>query len=31
MVDTMCEVLNYIVPTVVVLSGDLKGLSVCSE
>lgn len=31
MVDTMCEVLNYIVPTVVVLAVDLKGLSVCSE
>lgn len=30
MVDTMCEVLNYIVPTIV-LALDLRGLSMCSE
>lgn len=31
MVDTMCEVLNYIVPTIVVLALELSGLSMCSE
>lgn len=31
MVDTMCEVLDYIVPTIVVLAIDLRGLSMCSE
>lgn len=31
MVDTMCEVLDYIGPTIVVLAIDLRGLSMCSE
>lgn len=31
MVDTMCEALNYIVPTIVVLAIDLRCFSMCSK